>query len=147
MIDTIYSDPNFLQHYGVKGMKWGVRKDNKVVKAFKKSWNNQLGVKAYKGVKRVVTKQPYKKSNYAKTRKLSDQELRTRINRLQMEKQYRDLLAQDQIAAKAATNSILETYGTAILSNASDTFTTTTGKQLGRTAANAIRVPGTKKKK
>jgi hypothetical protein len=26
MIDTIYSDPNFLQHYGVKGMKWGVRK-------------------------------------------------------------------------------------------------------------------------
>jgi hypothetical protein len=26
MIDTIYSDPNFLQHYGVKGMKWGVRR-------------------------------------------------------------------------------------------------------------------------
>lgn len=26
MIDTIYTDPNFLQHYGVKGMKWGIRK-------------------------------------------------------------------------------------------------------------------------
>ena len=31
MIDTIYSDPNFLQHYGVKGMKWGVRKDRRRV--------------------------------------------------------------------------------------------------------------------
>lgn len=27
MIDTIYSDPDFLVHYGVKGMKWGVRND------------------------------------------------------------------------------------------------------------------------
>lgn len=27
MIDTIYSDPNFLKHHGVKGMRWGVRKD------------------------------------------------------------------------------------------------------------------------
>lgn len=27
MIDTIYSDPDFLEHHGVKGMHWGVRKD------------------------------------------------------------------------------------------------------------------------
>lgn len=27
MIETIYSNPNELYHHGVKGMKWGVRKD------------------------------------------------------------------------------------------------------------------------
>ena len=26
MIDTIYSDPNFIEHHGIKGQRWGVRR-------------------------------------------------------------------------------------------------------------------------
>lgn len=28
MIETIYSNPDFLAHYGVKGMRWGVRNED-----------------------------------------------------------------------------------------------------------------------
>jgi hypothetical protein len=52
-----------LEHYGTKGMKWGIRKDRK-----SSGKTTKAGVKS-----------------------LSDAELRTRINRLNMEKQYKTL--------------------------------------------------------
>lgn len=59
---------NELQHWGVKGMKWGVRK------------------------KRPEAHEDYKRA-HSKTdvRTMSDKELRETNNRLQMEKQYKDL--------------------------------------------------------
>lgn len=55
---------NFLEHFGVKGMKWGIRKD-------RKSGRGKGGTKPGKS--------------------LTDTELKKRINRLNMEKQYSDL--------------------------------------------------------
>lgn len=54
-----------LIHYGVLGMRWGVRKDNKS-----------------------------KKISYGsrKLKKISNEELQTRISRLKLEKEYTDLL-------------------------------------------------------
>lgn len=57
----------YLAHYGIKGMRWGVRRAEK--KAAREVANKRL-------------------------KEMSDDELRTRLNRLNMEKQYRTYVAE-----------------------------------------------------
>ena len=68
---------NTLQHWGIKGMKWGIRR-----------YQNKDGSLTPAGKKR------YSDSSSSKTdlSSLSDEEIRRKINRLQLEKQYRDLM-------------------------------------------------------
>lgn len=71
----------FITHHGIKGMKWGVRRTPQ-----------QLGhdtVKKASKVKRVKT--PGKA--FRKSTSISDEELQRRINRLNMEERYEDLVA------------------------------------------------------
>ena len=67
---------NELYHFGIKGMKWGIRryqnKDGSLTSAGKKRYSDSSSVND--GIK-----------------DLTDQELRDRINRLNLEKQYQDL--------------------------------------------------------
>lgn len=63
------SNEALLQHYGIFGMKWGVRRTPK-----------QLARASGK-----------KSSSDDEVKKMSDSELRSKINRLQMEKQYKQL--------------------------------------------------------
>ena len=61
---------DFFEHFGVKGMRWGVRRNR----------NN------------TTTRQSLRpKKEQTDLSKMSDAELRTRINRIQMERQYREL--------------------------------------------------------
>ena len=61
---------DFFEHFGVKGMRWGVRRNR----------NN------------TTTSQSLRpKKEQTDLSKMSDAELRTRINRIQMERQYREL--------------------------------------------------------
>ena len=62
-----------LMHYGVLGMRWGVRR------ASKRSGGSK------KGKKKKASQQPQKK------RRMSNKELQSRVKRMQLEKQYRDL--------------------------------------------------------
>lgn len=76
-------DNNELYHFGIKGMKWGVRR-----------YQNKDGTLTNAGRKRRQenTHDDYRKVHDKKSIKsMSDAELRNRNNRLQMEKQYRDL--------------------------------------------------------
>lgn len=68
---------NTLQHWGIKGMKWYIRR-----------YQNKDGSLTPAGKKR------YSDSSSSKTdlSSLSDEEIRRKINRLQLEKQYRDLM-------------------------------------------------------
>lgn len=69
-----------LRHAGVKGMKWGVRR-----------YQNADGTLTPAGRKRYGH-DDYRKAHSRKSVKaMSDTELRSRNNRLQMEAQYRDL--------------------------------------------------------
>lgn len=102
--ELIVDEENFLEHFGVKGMKWGIRKDK-----------TSSGGKSKPASKTVKS--------------LSDEELRTRVKRLNLEKQYVDLVSQEnkrnqgilskgrqavgEIVGNIAKNS-LTNYGTSV---------------------------------
>ena len=109
-----------LYHYGVKGMKWGVRKDRNsgsrlrtAAKIFspvgytlatKGAKVGKAGIKKYKAKRAELTERQRKKAlsdstsgkyTYKQRKKLSNTELQSRINRLSMEKKLKDLARED----------------------------------------------------
>lgn len=114
---------NELRHYGVKGMKWGVRKNRGGTSSsrsrFKSDYESSKGDRKRK----VYTKQGYQ---------LTDKELNRRIKRLNKEKQYQDLqrevnstrMSSGQKAVSKALSGVgtvaltsIATYGVAYLIN------------------------------
>lgn len=88
-----------LKHYGVKGMKWGVRRKR-------------------------TSHEDYQKAHSKKSvREMSDKELRERNNRLQMEQQYAQLTKRKNRGAKAV-KAIIAGAGTLVaLDGAIKTYT------------------------
>lgn len=77
---------NELYHYGIKGMRWGVRRtDAQLGHNPKKSSGKSKNVIVKS--KKISSKQQRKNE----MKNMSDAELRSRINRIQMEKQYMQL--------------------------------------------------------
>lgn len=83
---------NEMEHYGVLGMRWGVRKGGS-------SGSARANTKRYKKIMKDARK--------ADLSKMSDKELREKINRLSMEKQYRQITAKDLSAGKSVAKSII----------------------------------------
>lgn len=90
MNDTIY-------HFGIKGMKWGRRrfqnKDGSLTPAGKKRYGDGLSDSDSSTAKppTMTIKRPGSSSSKKKVSEMTDDELRSRINRLNMEKQYAQL--------------------------------------------------------
>lgn len=100
-MNTAEAGRDFIEHYGVKGMRWGVRKERSSPVTTESTINRGLGrktkVKAKGGkgqsatpdaVKAAQTKQILKKSGPAA---LSNQQLRELNTRLQLEQQAQQL--------------------------------------------------------
>lgn len=100
---------DYLAHYGILGMKWGVRRER---------GPDGLVVKRSRAEKKVSKAKAKRDKKFSK--KLSDmddQEIRSRINRLQMEKQYREL-------SKSAPVSEGEKFAKQVLKGAAATTAT-----------------------
>ena len=91
---------DFLQHYGVLGMKWGHRKARSKVSSNKKP----------KSTKNTTTSKPKPKPTQ---RELSDEELRAVINRMRLEREYADLKYRS--SSRAKVENVVKTVGTAAL--------------------------------
>lgn len=92
---------NEIKHHGIKGQKWGVRR-----------YRNRDGTLTPAGRKRYSDSAPaheHHKRVYdgKKARELSDQELRDRLNRLNMEKQYSLLTASETNAGKKFAKDVM----------------------------------------
>lgn len=93
---------NELYHYGILGMKWGKRryqnKDGSLTSAGKKRYDkpNDDYIKVH---------------SKKKISQMSNDELKNRNNRLQMEKNYRELTRKTNIGKKA-TQAFISTAGT-----------------------------------
>ena len=119
---------NELLHYGVLGMKWGVKKARKssdTVDETRKKSNTQNSNTQKSNTQNSNTKQQSKKFVTKKQRQkqimedlnsMSDKELRERLNRMQMEQQYIRMMTPEKSAAKKQVEQFLINEGRNIAS-------------------------------
>lgn len=126
---------NSLQHYGVLGMKWGVRRTPA-----------QLGKNKSSRKKRgfLGAKQKSESSSKKTVKDMTDDEIRKKISRLELEKRYKDLLkAENQprnSRGKAFVTDILEKSGKNIGTQLTTyTLGTAVNRMLGTDAVNPRR--------
>ena len=118
---------NELYHHGIKGMKWGIRRNDAQLghptgKIDLKKTKNKVDaagtiVNETKNINNTASKKAQKKAQKQKlseAKTMSDQELRERVNRLNMEQQYVRMSTEQINAGRSNVSSVLNNVGTAI---------------------------------
>lgn len=100
---------NYLQHHGIQGQKWGVRRfqnsDGSLTSEGKRRRDSY-----YNKTERKAKKEEYKK-RVSNIKTMSDQDLDSRINRLKKEKELKTLEKESAYRGKKAVEDILSQSG------------------------------------
>ena len=118
---------NELYHHGIKGMKWGVRRTPAQLghetgkidlqKAKKKVEAANTIVNESQNINRKVSSRKQKKmqkQQVQNAKTMTDQELKERVNRLNMEQLYARLTTEQMNAGKTNVDAVLNRVGTAV---------------------------------
>lgn len=100
-----------LAHFGVKGMKWGVRREH--INAAR-TIGSQSGAAA-KGLRRDVTKKQFRKTvdKTGGLHKVSDDKLKKMLERMEMERKFTRMMDEDKARRAAGLKAVGKILGVA----------------------------------
>ena len=101
---------NVLCHWGIKGMKWGVRryqnKDGTLTAAGKARYSDGDGGSSQNSTPKSSASESSNKTYTKSISEMSDDDLRKLVNRKQIERQLRDLIAAEERSSQPATQQV-----------------------------------------
>lgn len=131
-----------LKHWGIKGMKWGVRryqnKDGSLTPAGKKRYSDGSTSSSSTSKSSQTSQQPKKKT----VSEMSDQELRDAVNRLRLEQDYAKLNPEKVSRGKKFVDNLLDETLSGVTrgaGSASAIAVTSLGKIIGEQLEKAAR--------
>lgn len=105
---------NQLAHYGILGMKWGVRRSQAQLERAKGNVDSTYRmVNEAKNINKAISNTRTVAAN-KNVSSISDEELRTRVNRLNMEQQYSNLTTAQTSRGQTYAKNTLEVAGSVL---------------------------------
>lgn len=108
-----------LEHYGIKGMKWGVRRDRRTLDRLAGRTTSKGSSKKTTNSDKNQTKKAQRRADVRNRRNLSDRDIRGKIDRLKLERELSKLTAEDLSPIRSKVTQMLSDAGWQVGKNVS----------------------------